>query len=64
LPSAGLGTYNVLWQIGLCLANARPYLYLGYCIRECRKMSYKARFRPIEGLVNGVWRELCAPTTP
>jgi arginine-tRNA-protein transferase len=58
LSSAGLGTCNVLWQINLCLANERPYLYLGYWIRECRKMSYKARFRPIEGLVDGAWREL------
>ena len=56
-PAAGLGTYGVLWQISLCLADERPYLYLGYCIRECRKMSYKARFRPIEGFVDGLWRE-------
>jgi arginine-tRNA-protein transferase len=61
-PAAGLGTYNVLWQIRQCLANEWPYLYLGYWIRECRKMSYKARFRPIEGLVDGVWRELDPPT--
>jgi arginine-tRNA-protein transferase len=60
LPSAGLGTYNVLWQISRCLANARPYLYLGYYIRECRKMNYKARFRPIEGFIDGVWQELGA----
>jgi arginine-tRNA-protein transferase len=57
-PSAGLGTCNVLWQIKLCLASERSYLYLGYWIRECRKMSYKARFRPIEGLIDGVWQEL------
>jgi arginine-tRNA-protein transferase len=58
LPSAGLGTCGVLRQIKLCLANERPYLYLGYWIRECRKMSYKARFRPLEGLIDGTWREL------
>ncbi|MDR2787174.1 MAG: arginyltransferase [Candidatus Accumulibacter sp.] len=55
LPAAGLGTYGVLWQIHRCLANGWPYLYLGYWIRECRKMSYKTRFRPIEGLVGSVW---------
>jgi arginine-tRNA-protein transferase len=58
LPAAGLGTYGVLWQIRQCLAGGRPHLYLGYWIRECRKMSYKARFRPIEGFIDGVWREL------
>ncbi|MDR3221272.1 MAG: arginyltransferase [Candidatus Accumulibacter sp.] len=57
-PAASLGVYSVLWQIRLCLANEWPYLYLGYWIRECRKMNYKTRFRPIEGLVDGVWREL------
>ena len=58
LPAAGLGTYNILWQIHQCLANERPYLYLGYWIRECRKMRYKTRFRPIEGWVDGLWQEL------
>lgn len=58
LPGASLGTYNILWQIAQCAANGLPYLYLGYWIRDSRKMAYKARFRPIEGLIDGVWREL------
>jgi arginine-tRNA-protein transferase len=62
LPTMGLGTYNILWQIHQCLANGLPYLYLGYFIRECRKMSYKARFRPIEGFVDETWQELGTPT--
>ncbi|MDR0576040.1 MAG: arginyltransferase [Candidatus Accumulibacter sp.] len=57
-PAASLGTYGVLWQIRQCLANELPHLYLGYWIRECRKMNYKARFRPVEGFVDGAWREL------
>jgi arginine-tRNA-protein transferase len=64
LPATGLGTYNILWQINQCLANELPYLYLGYFIRDCRKMSYKARFRPIEGLVDESWQELRIPETP
>ncbi|WP_153109402.1 arginyltransferase [Propionivibrio limicola] len=56
--SAGLGTYNVLWQIDQCRVNRLPYLYLGYWIKESRKMAYKTRFRPTEGLINGEWRTL------
>jgi len=52
------GTYNVLWQIERCKAMELPYLYLGYFIAESRKMAYKATFRPIEGLVGGVWQRL------
>jgi len=52
------GTYNILWQIEACRSLGLPYLYLGYWIRESPKMAYKARFRPIEGLVGGAWRRL------
>lgn len=58
LPGAGLGTYNILWQINQCLANNLPHLYLGYWIRDCRKMSYKERFRPAEGLIEGRWQDI------
>jgi arginyl-tRNA--protein-N-Asp/Glu arginylyltransferase len=52
------GTYNVLWQIERCQALGLPFLYLGYFIAESRKMAYKATFRPIEGLVGGVWQRI------
>ncbi|MCX8087457.1 MAG: arginyltransferase [Rhodocyclaceae bacterium] len=58
LPGASLGTYAILWQIEQCQRLGLPYLYLGYWIAASRKMAYKARFRPLEVLQNGVWRPL------
>jgi arginine-tRNA-protein transferase len=53
-----LGTYAILWQIEAAKRRELPHLYLGYWIRECRKMNYKTRFRPIEALRDGHWRPL------
>lgn len=55
-PRSSYGTYNILWQIMQCRELALPYLYLGYWIEECGKMSYKANFRPCELLQSGHWR--------
>lgn len=58
IKHASFGTYNVLWQIDLCRQLQLPYLYLGYWIRESRKMSYKANFKPLQGLQQGSWQTL------
>ena len=54
------GTYNVMWQVDLCRKLNLPYLYLGYWIKQSRKMVYKANFRPLQGLMQGVWQTLPA----
>jgi arginine-tRNA-protein transferase len=56
--AASYGTWCILWQVAQCQKLGLPHLYLGYWIGESRKMAYKANFRPIEGRVGGVWREL------
>jgi arginine-tRNA-protein transferase len=55
---ASYGTYNILWQVEMARQNNLPYVYLGYWIEQCRKMAYKTRFKPIEGLQHGNWRLL------
>lgn len=58
LEHRSLGTYAILWQIEEAKRRGLPHLYLGYWIRECRKMNYKARFQPIEALREGQWLPL------
>ena len=58
VTSASYGTYNILWQIEQCVKTDKPYLYLGYWIGASPKMAYKARYRPIEGYLDGRWQEM------
>ena len=64
LKQASLGTYNVLWQIELCRQLQLPWLYLGYWIKQSQKMAYKANFQPLQGLIQGEWREIKKEQTP
>jgi arginyl-tRNA--protein-N-Asp/Glu arginylyltransferase len=57
-PGASYGTYAILWQIDQCRRLNLPYLYIGYWIEHSRKMSYKARFEPLEALKAGGWVRL------
>ena len=60
-PQLSLGTYGILWQIAEAKRRKLAHVYLGYWIEESRKMSYKANFQPIEGLVNGLWSRIKKP---
>ncbi|MEH6517759.1 MAG: arginyltransferase [Halioglobus sp.] len=50
-----LGTYAVLWQIEQARKMGLSYLYLGYWIQNCQKMSYKADYKPLELFLDGCW---------
>ena len=58
VAGASFGTYNIAWQASRCAALGLPYLYLGYWIAASRKMAYKARFRPLEGFIDGQWQPM------
>lgn len=51
-----LGTHVVLWLIDEAKRHRKPHVYLGYWIRESRKMAYKTRFQPLEGLGSDGWQ--------
>jgi len=53
-----LGTFAIMHQIEEVRSLGLSHVYLGYWIEQCRKMSYKTRLRPTEGLVNGAWQQI------
>lgn len=53
-----LGSYMVMWLIEQARRDEQPYVYLGYWIRNSGKMSYKARFQPLEMLDGAGWRRM------
>ena len=64
-PHAGkrsLGTLIVLMLAEEAKRRNLPYIYLGYWVADSPKMTYKARFRPLEGLGPQGWRRLELPT--
>lgn len=51
-----LGTWAVLWQIAEAQRRGLEWVYLGFWIADCRKMSYKRAFQPLECLTVDGWR--------
>jgi arginine-tRNA-protein transferase len=50
-----LGSYMILEHIEFARRQGLPYLYLGYWIDGCRKMTYKSRFKPQQQLTPDGW---------
>lgn len=55
LHRRSLGTFAILLQIDQAQRLDLQYVYLGYWIKACPKMSYKTQFRPLELMVNKRW---------
>ena len=52
-----IGVFSVLYEILFCMGNNIPYYYLGLYLPHCRKMNYKANYKPYQLLMNNVWTE-------
>jgi leucyl-tRNA---protein transferase len=50
-----LGTYMILKCIEEARKSGKDYVYLSALTEEPSKISYKARFQPLETLRNGQW---------
>ncbi len=57
-PERSLGRLGVLTEIKLARQRHLPWLYLGYWISACQKMSYKNEYQPLEFFYDGDWQNL------
>ena len=55
--SRSLGRYAVLYEIELAKKSGLQWLYLGYWIKDCRKMNYKNEYQPLQYFVDNEWIE-------
>jgi arginine-tRNA-protein transferase len=53
-----LGTYAVLWQQNHAKELELEYVYMGFWIEKCRKMSYKTQFQPMQGFIANEWKDI------
>ena len=52
-----LGSFMILDQIARAKEAEHTHIYLGYLIEDCRKMSYKKRFAPLQKLGKDGWED-------
>lgn len=56
LPQRSLGSYMILWLIEEARNRGLKHVYLGFWVADCEKMSYKAKFQPLEAYIDGSWQ--------
>ncbi len=52
-----LGKLSVMKEIELCRKLNKKWYHIGYYVKNCKKMSYKAEYRPHKFLVDGKWEQ-------
>jgi arginine-tRNA-protein transferase len=56
LVNRGLGSYCILTQIAFVEKLGLDYVYLGYWIKNHKKMHYKTNFRPLQLYLDEQWQ--------
>jgi len=54
----GMGNFIIMDHITRAARAGLAFVYLGYWIEGCSRMAYKTKFRPVEALIGGQWREV------
>jgi arginine-tRNA-protein transferase len=57
-----IGVYSAVREIALCAERGLEWYYLGFYVRDCTHLAYKATYYPHERRVGGVWTEFTRPT--
>ncbi len=50
------GVFAILWQIQQARQHRLKWLYLGFWIEQCAKMSYKTQYRPCQLYIDRQWQ--------
>ena len=61
--SSSLGTWMILMQIKQANKQNYDFVYLGYYVHGCKKMSYKHQFVPHEQFIDNKWHRFNKKTT-
>jgi arginine-tRNA-protein transferase len=62
LEQSSLGTWMILQQIEQAKHLGYQYVYLGYYVEGCQKMSYKHKFLPFEQFIDNQWQRVSTNT--
>lgn len=54
--ASSLGTWMILMQIEQAKSLGHHFVYLGYYVQGCQKMTYKHKFHPFEQFIDNEWR--------
>ena len=52
-----LGKYAILWEFDYAQHLNLEWLYLGFWLKDCQKMSYKNQFRPLQLFIDNQWQQ-------